>query len=505
MQQHFLKTFVAAALLVGMITACHDKSGVPQAPSANKVASEPSSFAQKLDSEPTEYKGMVLADFSELVEREGSTVVSIFAIRNDGRNELNSYLDSIPIEEDPFAEYYRRMLPDNFSPPAPPKEQNDDHNYGSGMIISQDGYILTNSHVVDNANTIKVALNDKREFKATLIGLDRKTDVALLKINANDLPTVKIGKSEELKPGMPVVAIGAPFGFENSVTSGVVSAVGRNVPNDNFMPFIQTDVSINPGNSGGPLFNVKGQVVGINSQIYSKNGGFMGISFAIPINVAMNVAEQLKNTGKVQRSQLGVVVQDVSYELSKVLGLDNAHGAIVTEVKPNSPAAQHGLQVGDVIRSVNSMPVVSNVNLPMLISSVRVGQEANLGIWRKGQNLNLSIKLAPASDELSATGSFNLEEIMSPPVVLSNQGAGFDVPSLGLLLSAEEAGLTVSRATGLAAEAGMQRGDVILEVGNVPVKDQASFNEALKRSDKKVLLLTKRLNSNVAFIAFILP
>ncbi|MBP7968846.1 MAG: trypsin-like peptidase domain-containing protein, partial [Neisseria sp.] len=253
--------------------------------------------------------GMLLPDFTKLVEQEGPSVVNIQATKNapaaSARNDGGMDLSQFP-DNDPFYEFFKRLVPN--MPEVPQQDDDGELNFGSGFIISPDGYILTNTHVVGGMNNIKVMLNDKREYTAKLIGSDQQSDVALLKIDAADLPVVKIGNAKDLKPGEWVAAIGAPFGFDNSVTAGIVSAKGRSLPNENYTPFIQTDVAINPGNSGGPLFNLKGQVVGINSQIYSRSGGFMGISFAIPIDVAMNVADQLRTTGKVQRGQLGVII-----------------------------------------------------------------------------------------------------------------------------------------------------------------------------------------------------
>jgi len=306
--------------------------------------------------------GMLLPDFAQLVQNEGQAVVNIQASparrpAGSGQSEEQGMdLSQFP-DNDPFYEFFKRLVPNM---PDMPEDQSadEDLNFGSGFIISKDGYILTNTHVVAGMGNIKVLLNDKREYTAKLIGSDTQSDVALLKIDASEeLPVVKIGNPKDLKPGEWVAAIGAPFGFDNSVTSGIVSAKGRSLPNESYTPFIQTDVAINPGNSGGPLFNLKGQVVGINSQIYSRSGGFMGISFAIPIDVAMNVAEQLKTSGKVQRGQLGVIIQEVSYDLAKSFGLDKASGALIAKVMPNSPAMQAGLQVGDIVRSVNGEEV----------------------------------------------------------------------------------------------------------------------------------------------------
>ena len=340
--------------------------------SANKPAE--GSFVTKVEVvKGNDRVGMLLPDFAELVAREGGSVVNIQALREEG-GEGNSDGSA----EDPFSDFFKRIVPNQ-----PEDGDGDDANFGSGVIISADGYILTNAHVVKGKTNIKATLNDKREYHAKLIGADDKSDIALLKIDAEDLPAAKIGNPNELKSGEWVAAIGAPFGFDNSVTAGIVSAKGRTLPNETYTSFIQTDVAINPGNSGGPLFNLKGQVVGINSQIYSRSGGFMGISFAIPIDTAMNVAEQLKTDGKVQRGQLGVVIQEVTHDLAKSFGLDKPTGALVSKVLPNSPAAAAGLQVGDIIRGVNGKEIVSSGDLPVIVGSTAPGKEVKLQIWRQ--------------------------------------------------------------------------------------------------------------------------
>ena len=381
MNKSLLSLTILAALA---LAACGDNTPTPPA------ASEPPSIIKQTEPPKADGTvGMMLPDFAQLVAREGGAVVNIQASRERDEDDNNG-------NEDPFMEFFKRLTPN-----APDFSEDDNAtsaNFGSGFIISPDGYILTNTHVIKGMTNIKVTLNDKRQYPAKLIGQDEKSDVALLKIEAKNLPTVKIGNPDELRSGEWVAAIGAPFGFENSVTSGIVSAKNRTLPDDGYMPFIQTDVAINPGNSGGPLFNLKGQVVGINSQIYSRSGGFMGISFAIPINVAMNVADQLKATGKVERGQLGVVIQEVSYDLAKTFGLDKATGALVAKVLAGSPAERGGLKVGDIIRSVNGNEVRSSSDLPMTISSLKPNQTVKLGVWREGQMLDVEIKLGTQND-----------------------------------------------------------------------------------------------------------
>lgn len=307
------KKLISLAVITALaVSACGDKQETDNQAASQAFVKE----AKPAQADGT--VGMLLPNFTELVAREGSTVVNIQA---DSDPEAQTAQNKIEEDssEDPLAEFFKRIVPNQ---PDSPEQSEEESNFGSGVIISADGYVLTNTHVIKGMNNIKVVLNDKREYPAKLVGSDEKSDIALLKIDAKDLPAAKIGSPNELKSGEWVVAIGAPFGFENSVTAGIVSAKNRTLPADNYMPFIQTDVAINPGNSGGPLFNLKGQVVGINSQIYSRSGGFMGISFAIPIDVAMNVAEQLKTTGRVQRGQLGLVIQEVTYNLAQSFGLD---------------------------------------------------------------------------------------------------------------------------------------------------------------------------------------
>ena len=374
---------------------------------------------------------------------------------------------------------------------------------GSGVIVSPDGYILTNTHVVGGMSNIKVMLNDKREYTAKLVGSDQQSDVALLKIDAADLPVVKIGNAKDLKPGEWVAAIGAPFGFDNSVTAGIVSAKGRSLPNENYTPFIQTDVAINPGNSGGPLFNLKGQVVGINSQIYSRSGGFMGISFAIPIDVAMNVADQLRTTGKVQRGQLGVIIQEVSYDLAKSFELDKATGALIARVLPGSPAAKAGLQVGDIVRSVNGEEVRASSDLPVMVGAIAPGKEITLGVWRKGKETDIKVQLGSAdgnaqSDDEAGSGQ--------PPAGGDTQS--FQLDNMGLSLNVQNVDgakhLVVAKAEGLAARAGLRRGDEILAVGQTSVEDEATFRSAIEGAGKNVPLLVQR-SGNTLFLALNLP
>ena len=478
------KTLLSISLITALaLTACGDNTPTPPA------ASEPPSIIKQTEPPKADGTvGMMLPDFAQLVAREGGAVVNIQASRERDEDDNNG-------NEDPFMEFFKRLTPN-----APDFSEDDNAtsaNFGSGFIISPDGYILTNTHVIKGMTNIKVTLNDKRQYPAKLIGQDEKSDVALLKIEAKNLPTVKIGNPDELRSGEWVAAIGAPFGFENSVTSGIVSAKNRTLPDDGYMPFIQTDVAINPGNSGGPLFNLKGQVVGINSQIYSRSGGFMGISFAIPINVAMNVADQLKATGKVERGQLGVVIQEVSYDLAKTFGLDKATGALVAKVLAGSPAERGGLKVGDIIRSVNGNEVRSSSDLPMTISSLKPNQTVKLSVWRKGQMLDVEIKLgtqndiAAKSERQSSDRGDNVDD--------------FQFAAAGLTLIVNSNGnIVVSNVKGIAANAGLRRGDILLEVAGKEVHSQEEFNAAIESAGKNIPLLVQRGSSNL-FMALILP
>ncbi|PIT16536.1 protease Do [Snodgrassella alvi] len=438
---------------------------------------------------------MLLPDFTQLVDQQGPAVVNIQATRDnrniDGDSEISS--DALP-DNDPFYEYFKYLLP---KVPQTPQANDDEFNFGSGFIISKDGYILTNTHVVNGMNNIKVLLNDKREFQAKLIGADTQSDVALLKISANGLPVVQPGNPKDLKVGEWVAAIGAPFGFDNSVTAGIVSAKGRSLPEENYTPFIQTDVAINPGNSGGPLFNLKGQVVGINSQIYSRSGGFMGISFAIPIDVAMNVAEQLKTTGKVQRGRLGVVIQEVNYNLAKSFGLDKANGALITQVVAGGPAAKAGLLIGDIVESVNGEQLDNSSDLPVRVGLLQPGKQIVLGIWRKGKKEEIKVVLdnmSPAITNPSTPAS----------AVTPTDGTNFTEQNLGLTLQATTKGLVIEEVSGLAAQVDLRRGDIIVAVGQKLVHDENDFEQAVAASGKSVPLLIRRA-SNTLFVALMLP
>ncbi|XDZ52613.1 DegQ family serine endoprotease [Neisseriaceae bacterium CLB008] len=450
-------------------------------------------FVQEITAEQSDGTvAMLLPDFTQLVEREGQAVVNIQAIRTVSNPNANQPEGNPFPEGDPFYDFFRRLIPN--IPDAPTAEE-DAMNFGSGFIISKDGYILTNTHVVSGSQQIKVMLNDKREYPAKLIGQDLQSDVSLLKIEAEDLPTVSIGNPSDLKVGEWVAAIGAPFGFENSVTSGIVSAKGRSLPNENYTPFIQTDVAINPGNSGGPLFNLKGQVIGINSQIYSRSGGFMGISFAIPIDIAMNVAEQIKTTGKVHRGQLGIMVQEVSYDLAKSFGLDKPRGALVAKVLPDSAAAVAKLKVGDIILGVNERKIESSSDLPVMVGMIPPGQKIKLTIWRGGKSVETTVLL---SDSASAGGA----HAAPSPDAKAQASVPFVLENIGLTLSTltteqkqrigTATGVIVTNVQGWAKAAGLMEGDIILQLGTTEVDTEQQVRAAVEAGDNPIPVFIRR-------------
>lgn len=480
---------IGVALVALMVIGCF---GISQWLNKNRPQNQ--GFVQSIPADKNGGVAMLLPDFTKLVEQEGPAVVNIQASRDKSVQPANTDSDSEPApDNDPFYEYFKKLLP---NVPSVPQDTEDEYNFGSGFIISKDGYILTNTHVLSGMNNIKVLLNDKREFTAKLVGLDAQSDVALLKIDATDLPVVRLGNPKNLKVGEWVAAIGAPFGFDNSVTAGIVSAKGRSLPNENYTPFIQTDVAINPGNSGGPLFNLQGQVVGINSQIYSRSGGFMGISFAIPIDVAMNVAEQLKTTGKVQRGRLGVVIQEVNYDLAKSFGLARASGALISQVIAGGPAARAGLQPGDIVQAVNGEEVENSSDLPVIVGILPPGREVTLTLWRKGKQITAKVVLDNMNNDVAANNTDT--DAVQP------SGERFNIDVLGLSLQPAGGGVLVTNAVGLAAQAGVRRGDVILAVGQQAVRDAGSMNDALSAAGKNVSLLIKR-GSSTLFLALTLP
>lgn len=439
-----------------------------------------------------------LPDFTQLVKDSSPAVVNISTKQKlparSAATQLFPDFEGLPPI---FREFFERSIPE--------KRQREAKSLGSGFIISADGYVLTNNHVVKDADEIIVRLPDRSELEAELIGADPRTDVALLKIAGKRLPTVKIGQSERLEAGEWVLAIGSPFGFDHTVTAGIVSATGRNLPNESYVPFIQTDVAINPGNSGGPLFNLKGEVVGINSQIFTRSGGFMGLSFAIPIDVAMDVADQLRTAGAVSRGWLGVVVQEVNRDLAESFGLDKPAGALVAQVLDDGPGDRGGLMVGDIIVAVNDKPVVLSADLPHLIGSLKPDSTAKLQVIREGRRKVLKIKIGTLPDESSP--------------ILAGKGQGPEQHSnrLGVRvgdLSSEQkrdlnlqAGVVITQVTGgPAAMIGLRSGDVITHLNNQAVDSAQVFAKVADAlpSDRSVSMRVLR-QGRATFITFRLP
>lgn len=447
---------------------------VAQAASGNTVpASVPTSSVASV----------VLPDFSSLVAQQGPAVVNI-SVDAKVKTPAFGYSPFPQMDpNDPFYQFFR-----HFQMPGPRGGDAHEHVLGSGFIISPDGVILTNAHVVANADEVTVKLTDKREFKAKVKGVDKVTDVAVLKINAKNLPTVKIGDSNQARVGEWVVAIGSPFGFENSVTAGIISAKSRSLPDEGYVPFLQTDVAVNPGNSGGPLFNTNGQVIGINSQIYTNSGGYQGLSFAIPIDVAMNVEHQLIKNGKVSRGHLGVTIQEVNQDLADTFGLDKPEGALVSSVEKGSPADKAGIKSGDIILKFDGKDIESSNDLPPLVANVAPGEKATLELWRKGKTRDITM----------AVGK------MSSTIVAKNDSAGSGEDKLGLEvrpLTRDERkqddvsnGLEVEMVNGdsPASRAGIRPGDIILSVNGENVSSARKLHALVVRHHKHVALLIQR-------------
>lgn len=365
-----------------------------------------------------------LPDFAELAEKQGPTVVNISTTQMRERR-TSPQVPNLE-EDDPLYDFFRRFVPRQPGPGQGPRDL-ESRSLGSGFIISSEGYILTNAHVIDSADEITVRLTDKREFKARVIGADRRTDLALIKIEAGGLPNVRMGDPNRLKVGEWVVAIGSPFGFDNTVTAGIVSAKGRSLPQENFVPFIQTDVAINPGNSGGPLFNMRGEVVGINSQIYSRTGGFMGLSFAIPIDVAMDVQNQLRQFGRVRRGRIGVVIQEVSKELAESFGLSGASGALVSAVEKGGAAEKAGVETGDIILKFDGKAVSNSSELPRIVGGTRPGSKSSMEVWRNGGTRDLTVTVGELPEDRVA--SSRVERRAKPSEQAANR-LGFAVADL---------------------------------------------------------------------------
>jgi serine protease Do len=438
----------------------------------------------------------VLPDFSTMVQKHGPAVVNIQVVEKvptafsqdgnggDDGDDDNGGPNANPFGNTPFAPFFR-----NF--PFQPRQQQPVRGEGSGFIVSSDGLILTNAHVVNGAKEVTVRLTDRREYNAKVVGVDTKSDIAVIRIDAKSLPTVKVGDSRNIRVGEWVLAIGAPFGFANSATAGIVSALGRTLPDSGYVPFIQTDVPINPGNSGGPLFNMRGEVVGINSQIYSRSGGYQGVSFSIPIDVALKVSHQLETTGHVSRGKLGVVIQNVNQALADSFGLPQPEGALVSSVEKGGPAERAGVQTGDVILKLNGTPVSTSEELPAEIAELAPGASAKLQIWRNHSAQDVDVKLGKMEETRTA----------------SNSAGPHNGGKLGLAvrpLTPEEqhqantrGGLLVERASGPAADAGLQQGDIVLSANGAKVSSAEDLRSAVEKSKGHIALLVQRGDSQL--------
>lgn len=437
-----------------------------------------------------------LPDFTEMVKSNGVAVVNISTTQKAPPEAENAPEDmQLPEGMPPeMEEFFKRFLNEQGGGYVP----RDTTSLGSGFIISQDGYVLTNHHVVKDADEIVVKFSDRRELLAKLIGSDARTDVALLKVEAKDLPVVTIGDANKLQVGAWVLAIGSPFGFEQSVTAGIVSAKGRSLPGGNYVPFIQTDVAINPGNSGGPLFNMEGKVVGINSQIYSRTGGFMGLSFAIPMDVVMNVVDQIKATGKASHGWLGVQIQDVTRELAETFGMKKPMGALVSKVVPGSPAEKADLQIGDIITEFNGQQIENSSDLPPMVGITPINDKAALKIIRQGETKTIEFKVGLLPDEVD-----KLADAKAAPKLPHNR-LGINVIDLSdeqrKTLEVPKNGVLVQDvAKGTAKDAGIQRGDVILRIQNDVIRDAADFEKTVKKlpAGKSIAVLVQRQGSPV--------
>lgn len=447
-------------------------------------------------------------DFTRLVEQEHRAVVNISTSR-DVRPERGGLPPGFEIPErgdSPLGELFRRFFGEGARPPA-----RDMASLGSGFIISEDGYVLTNGHVVAEADEILVRLHDRRQFEAERVGVDERSDIALLKIDAVDLPAVRTGDPGGLAVGEWVLAIGSPFGFEHSVTAGIISAKGRSLPSDNYVPFIQTDVAINPGNSGGPLFNLNGEVVGVNAQILSRTGGFMGLSFAIPIDVAMDVAEQLRTRGEVVRGWLGVVIQEVTRELAQSFGMERAHGALVTRVLPGSPAAEAGIQVGDVIVEYDGREVARSSALPPMVGRTEVDATAPVTVVREGERRTLRVRIGrlPGEDELASGYGSPRQEQPTEPAVPARLGLAVEAvdEDTRARLELGPGGVRVTQVTGEPARAaGIRVGDVLVMMNSRAIQGVEDFRRRVTglEGGRTVALLVQR-SEGPQFVALEVP
>ena len=481
------KRLAGVAIVAFAVGACSPQSSVAadavknDQPAPVAVPAQPPSSPQPVGT----LNGRTLPDFATLVEQVGPAVVNVSVVERAHKIGRGKNSDDA---DDPVQEFFRRFGMPN-GPQGRGFESQPRQGEGSGFIVSADGYILTNAHVVADADDVTVRTTDRREYTAKVVGLDKRTDVAVIKIEGKDLPVVRLGDPSKLRPGEWVLAIGSPFTFENSVTAGIVSATGRAMPGEDLVPFIQTDVAVNPGNSGGPLFNLNGEVVGINSQIYSRSGGYMGLSFAIPIDVANNVRQQLVSTGKVTRGRIGVQIQDVNAQLADSFGLDRPRGALVSQVISDGPAQKGGVKSGDVILSVNGKSVERSTQLPAVISAIKPGETAKIEVWREKSTKSLAVKVEEFQEETQKVSNRDVDEpAKADKLGLSVRPLGADERK-----NAETEGyLLVEDVAGPAAQAGVRPGDVILGVNGKAVKSIAELKNATANSSKTVAILIER-------------
>jgi serine protease Do len=476
---------IAGAFAIGVTTA--DRVSIHSA----HAAISPPTVATPAISAPANIAPVAaLPDFSGLVEKYGPAVVNISVTSNGRRGVAANEDDNAAPDMSEIPPFLRdspffRNFPN-------PQQRGPMRGMGSGFIVSSDGVILTNAHVVANADEVIVKLTDRREFKAKVLGTDKTTDIAALKIDAKNLPMVKIGDPAQTRVGEWVVAIGQPYGFENTVTAGIVSAKARALPQDSYVPFIQTDAAVNPGNSGGPLFNLKGEVIGVNSQIFSRSGGFQGLAFAVPIDIAMQVEDQLQKHGKVEHGRLGVTVQEVNQDLAQNFGLKSPAGALVSSVQKDSAAAKAGIEPGDVIVKFNGKDINGSADLPPMVSSLKPNTQATVEVWRDGKSRQLSVTVGGFGDNT---------------VVADSAKADLGKARLGIAvrpLSPEEMregslsnGLVVQDVAGAAARAGIRAGDIIVAVNNTPVKTPVQLRELVAKSGKTVALLIQRDDARI--------
>jgi serine protease Do len=485
-----------------VLGGCSGDSNAQQPPPASAAAGQ-AAAAQQVPQVPVQSQALVnaLPNFAPLVEKAGPAVVNVDVVQNPQQNSQQGGPGGPGgpgggDEDDPLGDFFRRFgIPEGRGrgfqfQPQPQRGS------GSGFIVTADGYILTNAHVVAEADQVTVKMNDRREYPAKVVGVDQRTDVAVIKIDAKNLPTVRVGDPSKLKPGEWVLAIGSPFGFENSATAGIVSATSRSLPNEgnNYVPFIQTDVAVNPGNSGGPLFNLQGEVIGINSQIFSRTGGYMGLSFAIPIDVAMDVRDQLLATGHVTRGRIGVTIQNVDGQLAESFGLDRPRGALVSSVVKDGPSAKAGVRPGDVILSVNDRVVETSSELPAVVARIKPGNDAKLSVWRGGKEEKISVKVDALEEPEAQTASLKGGKGKKPNTDLASE-LGLAVRPLDPREKQQvetDGVLVVEQVSGPALAAGVQQGDIILAVNGKKVKSVSDLQAAAKGGGKTVALLIQR-------------